>query len=148
MNSQETLLNKLPEHLIVEEIYKRIHKSCMKEVLRELISKVRDIACDKIIATGHLLQEIYQKKNYDMYYPLRYNILYYEAVEDGVFIDDHESCKKFALNWNESDDDHFSVFEDLPMLEDVEDLENLVDYFDDDYYYDYEDFEDPDEFDY
>jgi competence CoiA-like predicted nuclease len=124
----KNLIKKLPDFLVEQEIYKRVHQLYLNEIFEELKETVRNIACDNRIIEGHILQELYLSKNTDLYYNTRYNLLYYDCIETNSGFEDHESCKNYALNWNEELDDYFSVYEDLPMLE--SDIEELDDYQD------------------
>lgn len=116
------LKRKMPYDIFVDEICRCVHKLRFLPVLDEMILDVRDKAGDTLTYTTDSLQMAYSCMDYELYYELRYKLIYYDAVEHQTGFDYHFICNHVALNWTESDDDYFSVFEDLPALIDDDDF--------------------------
>jgi hypothetical protein len=129
MSDQISLLceinTKLPVD-VAEDIYKRVHKRQMADVMKEYQNELKEYAREQIRYEGFMLQEMYNDKAYGFYHTLRYNMLYYLALEVGSGFDNHDICQRRAIHWTEEDDDYFSVFQDLPLLiSDDDDLDEF-----------------------
>lgn len=106
----------MPNDIFIDEICRRVHKNNFTPVLEEMILDVRYKAGNTLKQITDSLQMAYSSMDYELYYKMRYNLIYYDAVEHQTGFDYHFICNHVANNWTESDDDYFNVFEDLPML--------------------------------
>jgi hypothetical protein len=118
----------LPINIFEDEICKRIHKTQMFDVFLEM----KDIICEKadmkVKECAGMLQAAYHENFIGLFHILRYELNYYDAIETGNGLDDHYSCQVRADNWDMEDEDYFSVYHDLPLLEEDFELDEYWNY--------------------
>lgn len=110
------LHEKIPTDIVENEIFKRIHNYQMKRVLWDLQSWVIEKASEKVVHLCNYLQSLYLANSVEQYDDVRYDICYYEAVASQSQEDHYLACKYYIDNWNEGDNDYFSIYEEFPDL--------------------------------
>ena len=106
----------LPLSFTEPEIYSRVHKSQMRPVLSDIMAHVSKRAHNSLLVDTAKLQDAYLDKSKELYDGLRYNLFYFEALENRSAEDDSKACWTHVRHWSDEDEDHFCVFEHLPHL--------------------------------
>lgn len=114
----------LPEMVFLENICRRIHERQMEFVLDDLMYAVERMASRQIVVECDILQTAYQYNFRDKIDEIRYNLIYYDLVENWDY-DDVKSCAYNVGRWNEEFDEYFNVFPDLPHLINDEEYHEL-----------------------